>query len=126
MPVCHFSSWADWKETEFIEKVKPSAKLRAGHTINFGVFAPSCAAEACVRNAMLQCWADVEGNVITLHSKYAAFEKPGVTCATECVSVTAQCNTPQLPKGEYTVVYGADTWKLRVPGEVRPACRPRK
>lgn len=125
VPVCVFSDWAEWKETEFIERAKPTANLRAGHAITFGVFGPSCAAPECVRNAMLQCWVDMDGSVITLHARYGAFEKPGASCSSGCLSVSAQCFTPQLPKGEYTVVYGADRWKVRVPSVVRPACRPR-
>lgn len=125
LPACVFGSWPEWKEAEFIEQVKPNASLRVGHAIHFGVYGPGCAAPECVRNAMLQCWVDMEGSLITLHARYNAFEKPAASCSTGCLSVTAQCNTPQLGKGEYTVVYGADRWKVRVPSVVRPACRPR-
>lgn len=122
VPVCLFSTWRDWEKTEFIETVPKSANLRAGHAINFGVFGTDCAAPECIRDATLQCWADVEGSTITLHTRYSGFEKDGATCTTGCASVSAQCNTPLLTKGEYTIVYAAQRWKVRVPSTVHPSC----
>ena len=121
VPVCLFTTWRDWEQTEFISQVKP-ASLRTDHAINFGVFAPGCAAPECVRDPTMQCWADVEGSVITLHTRYSGWEKPGATCTSDCAPVSAQCNTPLMPKGEYTIVYADQKWKVRVPSVFKPGC----
>jgi hypothetical protein len=123
LPVCLFPNWLEWQKAEFMHQVKPSASLRVGHAIHFGVYGPGCAAPECVRDPALQCWTEIEGNVVTLHTRYSAFENPEATCTSDCLAVYAQCNTPQLGKGEYVVVYGDDKWKVRVPSVVRPACR---
>jgi hypothetical protein len=121
VPVCLFTTWRDWEQTPFISQVKP-ATLRTDHAINFGVFAPGCAAPECERDQTMQCWADVEGSQITLHTRYSGWEKPGATCTTGCATVNAQCNTPLMPKGDYTIVYAGKTWKVRVPSVIKPGC----
>jgi hypothetical protein len=122
VPVCLFESWPDWKNAEFLTQVKPKISLRANHVIHFGVYGPGCASPECVQDPTLQCWADVEGSVITLNARYSGREKVGATCTSDCASVSAQCNTPQLAKGDYVIVYGSEHWDIRVPSVVRAAC----
>lgn len=122
VPVCLFENWLAWQDTDFIAQVKPNVALRAGHAINFGVFAPGCINTDCQREVMLQCWTEVEGSVITLHSKFSGFEKPGAGCTKDCVPAGAQCNTPLLPKGMYEIVYGSERYKVRLPSVVKSPC----
>jgi hypothetical protein len=122
VPVCLFTTWLDWQKAEFINQVKPNVTLRADHAINFGVYAPGCVSDECVQDPTLQCWADVEGSVITLHTRYSGREKIGATCTSGCLSAAAQCNTTLLPKGNYQIVYASDQFKVRVPSVQRPAC----
>ena len=122
VPVCLFTTWDDWKAAAYLHQVAPNVTLRANHAMNFGVFAPGCSSAACVRDQTLQCWVDVAHKVITLHTRYSGFEKPGRVCTSDCISAAAQCNTPLLAKGTYEVVHGAEKWTVRVPSVRKDPC----
>jgi hypothetical protein len=121
VPFCVFANYDDWVKAEFVEQAKPKVSLKAGNEVHFGVYAPGCAGVDCIRLATLQCWVDLAGTSITLHTRFSGEENKKNTCVKDCQPTTASCNTPALKPGAYTIKYGAREHTLRIPG-VQPAC----
>jgi hypothetical protein len=122
VPVCLFADSDQWWSAKFLKDVKKSVSLRANRELVLGTYAPGCASKACVSSPTLQCWVDVDANVLTVHTKYSGWQRADSKCATDCESVTAECETAPLAPGTYTLIYGALKKTLRIPSVVRPAC----
>jgi hypothetical protein len=122
IPYCLFSRYADWGDAQYVKDAKPKTLLKAGEELHIGVYAPRCAHPDCTRRVNMQCWADVVGTTITLHSRYNGEHYPANTCTKDCEPDTAACSTPPLPAGTYTIEYGAHKKSVRIPGVVKPTC----
>lgn len=121
-PLCLFTSYEQWWHTQFLKDVKKSIPLREGRELFFGAYAPGCASLECIREPSIQCWLEVEGQTITVHTLYSGHQRDPTACGEKCESVTAECRTGPLAAGTYTLRYGAMTQTLRVPSVVRPTC----
>lgn len=122
IPFCLLEKYADWGEVQYLKDAKPKANLKADAELHIGVYAPRCAHPDCTKRVNMQCWAEVEGETITLHSRYNGMHNPANTCTKDCEPDTAACNTPPLKAGNYTIQYGAFSKKLRIPSVVKPTC----
>jgi hypothetical protein len=122
VPVCLFADSDQWWSAKFLKDVKKSVSLRADRELVLGTYAPGCASKECVLEPTLQCWVDVDGKVLTVHTKYSGWRHADRKCSSECESVTAECETAALAAGTYTLVYGARKKTVRIPSVVRPAC----
>jgi hypothetical protein len=122
VPACAFAEYEQFDKAPFFKDVKQTVTLRAKVPVVFGVYGFGCASPDCVRRPTLQCWTEVEGKTIKVESRYSGEQRVGATCTTQCEQVTADCATPELAPGTYTVQYGAQTTKLKVPGTFRPSC----
>lgn len=126
VPLCIFSSYEEREKASFIGQVRKQA-LKAGTNLVFGAFAPHCMSEACEARPTLQCWVDLVGNEITVHSRFYTEHKPGAECTTNCLPVVAGCMTQEeLKPGTYTVRHGARTVQVKIPSVLREPCLSRK
>jgi hypothetical protein len=121
VPLCVFADNRERAAARSIELVKKQT-LREDAPVTFGVFGPGCLNKACDDKPLLQCWADREGDTITVHSRYSSLHKDSSTCTKDCVPVGASCDSPALAAGKYTVQYGDKTYKLQIPSLVRKPC----
>jgi len=122
VPYCLFARYEDWSAAQYVKDAKPKTTLKADEELHIGVYAPRCAHPDCTRMVNMQCWADVVGTTITLHSRYNGQHFPANTCTKDCEPDTAACNTPALPAGTYTIVHGEHKKTIRIPGVVKPSC----
>lgn len=79
-------------------------------SVDFGV----CKSSSCDEVLHASCSATLEGTTLTVEATARIRSKDG-PCTEDCGSVTAECETPPLPAGEYTLVYGEDSVALTVP-----------
>jgi hypothetical protein len=121
VPLCMFARHEDWHEAQLLSAVKAKTSLKAGKPFYFGAYAPGCADPECVRLITLQCWADVEGNSITVHTRFSGEQQVAHACEKNCEPASAACPTPPLKAGVYTITHGAQQRTIRIPG-VHPAC----
>jgi len=122
LPLCVLANYEEYHKTNFLKDVKRTVKTRAHVPIVFGVYGPDCASQECVGRPGMQCWAEVDGQSITVESRYNGERRVGKTCTKDCESVMAACDTPNLLPGTYTLHYGDTTTTIKVPGTLRPAC----
>lgn len=121
LPICIFSSGPERDKAPFIDKVKKQT-LAANATATFGVYPPFCLNKDCDALPSLQCWVDREGNTLTVHTRFFSFHKAEASCKTDCMDVDTSCETPALEPGEYTIVHGFKTHKLKIPSSPRSPC----
>lgn len=122
VPLCVFADYEQYGKASFLKDVKRTVKLKAHAPAVFGLYTVGCASEECLRLPGMQCWAEVEGQSITVESRFNGERRNGVTCTKDCESVTAACDTPNLAPGTYTLRYGDLSTTIKVPGTLRPAC----
>jgi hypothetical protein len=122
VPICVFARYADWGKAQFLKDAKAKVSLKPGKELHFGTYVPGCASRECVRKVTLQCWVDVAGTALTMHTRFSGDERVGSTCSEGCEAMTAACNTPALPAGTYTLTHGDRTHTIRIPGVLHPAC----
>ena len=58
----------------------------------------------------------LDGSTLTVEAA-ATIRSTNGYCTADCVRVIAECHTPPLPPGSYTLVYGEESVALTVPGE---------
>jgi len=122
VPVCVFASYEERGKAPFVEQVRKQ-KLPAGAPLILGAFPPWCMNEKCDARPTLQCWIDQEGDgTLVVHSKFSVEHKPDSSCKGDCEIVAASCETPELPKGKYTLRHGTQTMEISVPGVLRDPC----
>ncbi len=75
-----------------------------------------CQSSSCDEQIATGCTATLEGNTITIEAS-ATIRGPKrlQACTADCGFTFAECETPALPAGTYTVVYGDGTTELVVP-----------
>lgn len=122
VPLCVFADYDQYGKAPFLKDVRRTVKLKAHEPVVFGLYITGCASKECILRPGMQCWAEVEGQSITVESRYNGEQNNGVKCTKDCESLTAACDTPNLPPGTYTLHYGGVTTKIKVPGTLRPAC----
>jgi hypothetical protein len=87
----------------------------AAHTVavDFGL----CLSSSCDDLLDATCSTTLEGSTLTVEATATVRSKSGrfVSCTEDCGSVTAECQTPPLAAGSYTVVYGEQSVALTVP-----------
>lgn len=124
-PLCAFGDWEAWNEVKFLKDVPKSVRIKADEHITFATYSPECASRDCVDRPTIQCWVDMDGNDITVHTRYSGERRGDPSmCQVNCQEVTGSCMTPVLAAGTYQVHYGARTRKIKVPSLLRPACMP--
>jgi hypothetical protein len=79
-------------------------------SVDFGL----CTSSSCDQVEHASCTATLEGTTLTIEATARIRSKDG-QCTLDCGSVTAGCQTPPLPAGVYTLVYGEDSVELTVP-----------
>ena len=122
VPLCAFSSYREYERASFLKDVKRTAQLRSNAILVFGTYGPGCASRDCIRVPTLQCWTELEGRTITVHTRYSGQHRAEAVCKSNCEAVHAACETPELEAGGYTLKYGDRTRSLKVPGALRPSC----
>jgi hypothetical protein len=122
VPLCIFADYEQYERAPFLKDVKKTARTRPHVPVVFGVYGLGCASLRCVQAPTLQCWAEVEGQDIKVQTRYSGVHSVGTTCRTDCESVTAACDTPNLLPGRYTLHYGDKRVSLQIPGPHHPAC----
>jgi hypothetical protein len=121
LPICAFAGFNEREAALHIEQVKKQS-LKADSTVVFGVYGPGCLNKECDARANLQCWVDLEGDTLHVHTRFSSFHKDGSTCTKDCLEVDAACETPALKAGKYTVQHGEKSYKLQIPSLVRQPC----
>lgn len=121
VPLCAFADFAAHGRAAMIQDVEPQ-QLSAKVGLVFGVFPPWCMNEDCDDRPSLQCWADVEGNRIRVHSRYFGAHRDGGECREQCRSITAGCRTPALEAGQYEIQYGDRVFEVTLPGQLDDPC----
>jgi hypothetical protein len=122
VPLCVIADYEEYAKTPLLKDVKRVVKLKAYEPVVFALYTAGCASKECIDRPGMQCWAELEGQTITVESRYNGEQHTGVTCTKDCESVTAACDTPNLDPGTYTLRYGDTTTTFKVPGTLRPAC----
>lgn len=79
-------------------------------SVDFGV----CTSSSCDTVEHASCTATLEGTTLTIEAT-ATIRSKGNQCTLDCGAVTTSCQTPPLPAGVYTLVYGEDSVELTVP-----------
>ena len=79
-----------------------------------------CAA-GCAEDIEASCEVELAGSTLRI-SASGSYVVPGgsVACAAVCTAVTAQCESPPLAAGDYTVEYAGQTATLTVPETREP------
>lgn len=121
VPLCVFKNDEARYKLLTLADVKTQA-LRPGGDLVFGVFGPDCANEECVKLVNLQCWVELEGKRIVVHSRYHGERRRDRVCSENCEPVTAGCPIPELARGSYEVSYGDRTYSLKIPSVMRSPC----
>ena len=80
-----------------------------------------CLSSSCDEVVEANCTATLEGTTLTVRSDITVSRSKKNQCTLDCGSASATCETPPLPEGQYTVVYGDATAELTVPVAMR-AC----
>lgn len=82
--------------------------------IDFGL----CRSSSCEVLLDSSCDVTVEGDTITITS-LATIESPkgSATCTADCQSANADCETPPIAPGSYTVVYGELSDTIEIPAD---------
>jgi hypothetical protein len=78
--------------------------------------------KACDDVPLLQCWVELDGSTLTVHSRFASVHKDDSTCTHDCLETDSACETPSLAPGKYLIRYGVKQFELRVPSVVRTPC----
>lgn len=75
-----------------------------------------CQSSSCDEQIATGCVTTLEGNTITIEAS-ATIRGPKrlQACTDDCGFTFAECETPALPAGTYTLVYGEGTTELVVP-----------
>lgn len=121
LPICAFSSNAERNSALLIQQVKKQT-FTADSTVVFGAYGPGCLNKECDARPNLQCWLELEGDTIHVHTKYFSFHKDGSSCTKDCLEVDASCETPVLKAGKYTIKHGDKTYGLQIPSVVKKPC----
>jgi len=121
VPLCMFPNMQAWFEAKLLRDVGKQ-RLRPKNKVVIGAFGPWCVHESCDQVPSLECSVLREGDTLIVHSRYWGDHKDGSTCTTDCKSITAACNTPELEAGTYTVKHGETTFTFEVPGLLTDPC----
>lgn len=122
VPLCMFARYEDWGDAQFLSNAKQKVALKAGRRLYLGAYVPGCADPECVRRVTLQCWTDVQGKSITVHTRFSGQQQLDHPCANDCKPSSAACETPPLVSGVYTLTHGGQQRTIRIPGVQEPAC----
>ena len=77
----------------------------------------------CVQDEVATCSVSLAGTTLTVRSELSYDEPPeGEGCIALCGSLTAVCESPPLPMGDYTIAHGDDRRSLAVPSTDVPPC----
>lgn len=85
-------------------------------TLKVTVYFPTCLSSSCDRALSTSCNMTLDGNTIRLESRGRA-EFRGGTCTADCGTLAATCSLPDLPAGEYELVYGKESTTLTWPDD---------
>ena len=77
-------------------------------------------ASACAEDIDTSCDVRVDGNDVTINSRFA-FDVPDDACIALCASLEARCELPGLAEGKYVVRHGGAKTPLAV-GQPAPSC----
>jgi hypothetical protein len=78
---------------------------------------------ACIRDEFAQCSVSLEGDRIVVQSEFSYREPaPGKACIAVCYALTAECQSPPLAAGDYTLVHGDRETPLAVPSSAGNSC----
>jgi hypothetical protein len=121
-PLCVFSNYEERVNVSFPYQAKRQ-KLEAGKPLIFGVYAPECMNGLCYMPPSIQCWVEEpEKGVIKVESRFWTDHKKGSTCSDNCQPTSGDCRTSELKPGKYTVMYGEQTYTLRIPSVLQSPC----
>jgi hypothetical protein len=121
LPLCVFSDYKTQWAVDFAKDAKKQ-KLSVDQPLVVGAYAPHCINEACDDVPSLQCQAKLEGNTVTVHTRFVTYHKEGASCDKDCGVVKAACATPNLPAGEYVIQHGELAAKVKIPSVQRAPC----
>jgi hypothetical protein len=122
LPICVFADHDAREAALHIELAKKKQSLKADSTVVFGVYPQRCLNIDCDARPNLQCWVELEGDTLHVHSRFFSFHKDGSTCTKDCLEVDSSCETPELKAGKYTVQHGDKTYTLQIPSVVKQPC----
>lgn len=77
-------------------------------TVDFSV----CQSSSCDEQVAASCTATLDGTTLTIEAHATIRSAKGQACTSDCRSTHAQCQTPALAAGAYTLVYGAGRAEL--------------
>ncbi len=74
-----------------------------------------CRSSSCNELLESSCTATLEGTTITVEASATLRHTGKTECTADCQPTTAECETPPLAAGTYTLVYNGETEALVVP-----------
>lgn len=89
----------------------------AGERVNVQVNSFTCLSSSCTAEQMASCEVRLSGTTLTIttHASWIDTSSMGQGCTDDCSSPSADCQTPPLPAGNYTVRLGPNAASLQVP-----------
>jgi len=88
----------------------------------------SCLSSSCDHLQSAECTVTLDGTTLTVEATATIHhpDNPTNTCTADCGSAFAECETPILAEGTYTLVYGDQSTELVVPtdapADAEPTC----
>jgi len=80
-----------------------------------------CLSSSCDSLVDSSCSVSLDGDTLTIEAS-GTIESQGRTCTADCGQSLVTCETPPLPAGTYTLVYGDSTASLEVPSLETRTC----
>lgn len=108
----------NWEARSIVDRGTACLEADAGGVGTITVDAGTCLSSSCDREATGTCAATVDGNTITVTTRFDWETATGnVECTDDCGFLEATCITGSLPAGDYTLVVGDRSSSVTVPTE---------
>ena len=100
----------------------PAVQLRAHAPVKLFVTSDKCLSSSCSRKVGAQCAVQLKGAQLTVAMTRTWEQETSSPCTLDCVVVSAECETPPLAAGAYTLRHGGSELSFALPGKVHGAC----
>lgn len=106
-------------KTEGADVLFESDMLEEDQTVFVKVFFPTCLSSSCDTQLETSCSVALIGNDLVVDSS-GSYETPvgDPICTLDCGVMSASCEAPPLPAGNYTVTHGDYSGVLTIPSSV--------
>lgn len=107
---------------EGISVLPETTEFISASKISFQYSSPGCLSASCDTQRSAECSVETEGNLLRVTSTASYTASFSVGCTDDCGTIITQCQSKELPAGEYRIVHGTEEMTLTVPSTVAPPC----